>query len=246
MGFLDHSTNNIIVDAVLTDIGRQKLSQNDGSFSVVKFALGDDEIDYTIIKKFGLTVGREKIEKNTPIFEAQTGASYALKYKLLSMSSQVETHIPSLVNSDKVTSTVFLESLKRTGSENSSFTNISLSQVVGTGDSTYNIPIDMQESVFMIKASNRFLKVSTSAGNLPASYISQRDQMATYRVAASSVAISGANSPGITFSLSPKESLTQTVFNTFGDGNGVITTVVVVTGLLTGISHYLTVPIKYS
>ena len=99
MGFLDHSTNNIIVDAVLTDLGRKRLSQNDGSFSIVKFALGDDEIDYSIIKKFGLTVGREKIEKNTPIFEAQTSSNLGLKYKLISMSSQVETFIPSLVNS---------------------------------------------------------------------------------------------------------------------------------------------------
>ena len=51
MGFLDHSTNNIIVDAVLTDLGRKRLSQNDGSFSIVKFALGDDEIDYSKLTK---------------------------------------------------------------------------------------------------------------------------------------------------------------------------------------------------
>ena len=37
MGFLDHSTNNIIVDAVLTDKGRQMLSRNDGSFSITRF-----------------------------------------------------------------------------------------------------------------------------------------------------------------------------------------------------------------
>ena len=64
MGFLDNSTNNIIVDAVLTDYGRELLARNDGSFSVVKFAMGDDEVDYTIIRKFGRTVGKEKIEKN--------------------------------------------------------------------------------------------------------------------------------------------------------------------------------------
>ena len=29
MGFLDHSTNNIIVDAVLTDKGRASLARND-------------------------------------------------------------------------------------------------------------------------------------------------------------------------------------------------------------------------
>ena len=39
MGFLDNSTNNIIVDAVLTDYGRELLSRNDGSFSIVKFSL---------------------------------------------------------------------------------------------------------------------------------------------------------------------------------------------------------------
>lgn len=68
MGFLDNSTNNIIVDAVLTDLGREKLA--DQTFSIVKFAFGDDEVDYTMIKKFGRTVGKQKIELNTPVFEA--------------------------------------------------------------------------------------------------------------------------------------------------------------------------------
>ena len=64
MGFLDHSTNNIIVDAVLTDTGRRTLAKNDGSFVISKFAFGDDEVDYAIIKKFGVTVGKEKISSN--------------------------------------------------------------------------------------------------------------------------------------------------------------------------------------
>ena len=50
MGFLDQSTNNIILDAVLTDKGREFLSRNDGSFNIAKFAFGDDEVDYTIIE----------------------------------------------------------------------------------------------------------------------------------------------------------------------------------------------------
>ena len=65
MGFLQGDTNNIILDAVLTDTGRKFLSQNNQSFKVSKFALGDDEIDYGIIQKYGRTVGKEKIEKNT-------------------------------------------------------------------------------------------------------------------------------------------------------------------------------------
>ena len=45
MGFLDNS-GDIILDAVLTDTGRKRLAQGDGSFKITKFALGDDEIDY--------------------------------------------------------------------------------------------------------------------------------------------------------------------------------------------------------
>ena len=75
MGFLDNSTNNIIVDAVLTDLGRELLAQNDGSFSIVKFAFGDDEVDYGIIKKFGRTVGKEgkkeEVEESTPAEEEE-------------------------------------------------------------------------------------------------------------------------------------------------------------------------------
>ena len=94
MGFLDHSTNNIIVDAVLTDIGRQKLAN--GTFSIAKFALGDDEVDYTLITKFGRTIGKEKIEKNTPVFEAQTNADLALKNKLLTCSNPYLVKLPYL------------------------------------------------------------------------------------------------------------------------------------------------------
>ena len=77
MGFLDHTTNNIIVDAVLTDVGRSKLAQSGvtGGLNIVKYAFADNEVDYTLLKKYGETVGREKIEKNTPIFEANTDAT---------------------------------------------------------------------------------------------------------------------------------------------------------------------------
>ena len=45
MGFLDNS-GDIILDAVLTDVGRNRLARGDGSFRIVKFALADDEINY--------------------------------------------------------------------------------------------------------------------------------------------------------------------------------------------------------
>ena len=50
MAFLDNS-GDIILDAVLTDAGRARLARGDGSFRIVKFALGDDEINYGAYKK---------------------------------------------------------------------------------------------------------------------------------------------------------------------------------------------------
>ena len=85
MGFLDHSTNNIIIDAVLTDEGRYLLAQGSDQFDITYFALADDEVDYTLIQKFGRSVGKEKISKNTPVFEASTVSDYALKHKLKSI-----------------------------------------------------------------------------------------------------------------------------------------------------------------
>ena len=45
MAFLDNS-GDIILDAVLTDAGRQRLAK--GNFKIVKFALGDEEINYSL------------------------------------------------------------------------------------------------------------------------------------------------------------------------------------------------------
>ena len=37
MGFLNHATSNIIIDAVLTERGRELLARNDGSFNISSF-----------------------------------------------------------------------------------------------------------------------------------------------------------------------------------------------------------------
>ena len=95
MGFLDHSTNNIIVDAVLTDEGRRRLALNNGSFRISMFSLADDEIDYEIISKFGRVVGKEKIVKNTPVFEAQTHRDYAMKNRLITLADPTVKYIPT-------------------------------------------------------------------------------------------------------------------------------------------------------
>jgi hypothetical protein len=97
MGLLDHSTNNILIDAVLTDAGRKAIANSDDSFRITKYSFFDDEVDYTIIKKYGKTVGREKIEKNTPVFEASTSANTGLKHHLITLDSNSEYEPTSLI-----------------------------------------------------------------------------------------------------------------------------------------------------
>ena len=96
MGFLDHSTNNVVVDAVLTNKGRKLLASGLGNFTIAKFAFGDDEVDYTIIKKFGRTVGKEKIEKNTPVLEALTSGNLGLRHKNVSINNNTLIRLPTL------------------------------------------------------------------------------------------------------------------------------------------------------
>ena len=83
MGFLDHSTNNVIVDAVLTDHGRKLIAQTGTQSNIIQgYSFADDEVDYTIVKKYGIAVGKEKIEKNTPIFEASTNEANGVSFFL--------------------------------------------------------------------------------------------------------------------------------------------------------------------
>lgn len=83
MAYLDQST--ILVDAILTRKGREVLSSGTGNFAVTKFALGDDEIDYSLWApnhSLGANYYGEAIE-NLPILEASPDESIALRSKLV-------------------------------------------------------------------------------------------------------------------------------------------------------------------
>jgi len=83
MGYLDNTS--ITVDAILTKKGRELLASSRNAFEITKFALGDDEVDYTLYNPshtLGSSYYGEMIE-NMPVLEAITDENYALKYKLV-------------------------------------------------------------------------------------------------------------------------------------------------------------------
>lgn len=95
MGFLDNS-GDIILDAVLTDTGRYRLAQGNGSFKITKFALGDDEINYGSYNKnhpSGSAYYDLEILQ-TPVLEAFTNNTSTMKTKLISIPRTNLLYLP--------------------------------------------------------------------------------------------------------------------------------------------------------
>ena len=225
MGFLDHSTNNIIVDAVLTDKGRASLARNDGSFNLYKFALSDDEVDYSIIQQYGRTVGKEKIEKNTPIMEALTIGSLSMKNKLLSASNEFLTHLPGLTISAGTADVLTL-----TTNTTSSTTNSSSSTVTITISNTNNTAIesDMRDSEIKVEVNDLFIALT---GRTPDFKYS--DNIACYRVGTTSNA-DGSISASFTIAV---KSFSSSIFNTYSVASGTfIRSYMTIRGVNSGVS----------
>jgi hypothetical protein len=232
MGFLDNSTNNIIVDAVLTDRGRQFLSRNDGSFSILSFALADDEVDYSIIKKYGITVGKEKITKNTPVTEAQTHGSLACKYKLLSLSN------PKLIT---------LPNLKVTLEGNASILSLSVSSATDGNNQKQvtvyqsltnqpSIPSELVDTAFVVKMDNRFITIPGAAPSI------NSDGIATYLVTQATTNTSQGGGQ-VNFPVATLPIPQYTLYSTYSN-NSLIQTYISVSGWNSGAEKIIDVQIN--
>lgn len=85
MGYLNNQI--VTVDAILTKKGRELLAKGNGTFNITQFALGDDEIDYTMYNPShpsGSAYYGEAIE-NMPLLEAFPDETQTLKYKLATL-----------------------------------------------------------------------------------------------------------------------------------------------------------------
>jgi hypothetical protein len=85
MGYLNNTV--VTVEAILTDVGRQLLAQQNVQFQITQFALADDEIDYTLYNPnnpSGSAYYGQAIE-NMPLLEAFPQANQTMKYKLVTL-----------------------------------------------------------------------------------------------------------------------------------------------------------------
>lgn len=110
MGYLDNST--VTVDAILTNKGRQILAAG-GRLDITKFALSDDEIDYSLWNP-SHTLGSNyygAVIEAMPVLEANPDESQMMRYKLVTLPKTVSgipviTVTPSVVSLQNMTSQV--------------------------------------------------------------------------------------------------------------------------------------------
>ena len=96
MGYLDNTSTT--VDAILTKKGRELLARGGDEFKITKFALGDDEIDYSlwdVTHPNGTNSYGSAIE-NLPMLESSVHAEYNLRNRLVTLN-QNTVSMPTLV-----------------------------------------------------------------------------------------------------------------------------------------------------
>lgn len=230
MGFLDNSTNNVLVDAVLTEKGRELFASNganleDAGLVIAKFALGDDEVDYSNLVKYGLELGRERIEKLTPVFEASTNSQLALRSHLASFTDDDLLTMPQLrIQSDVPEDGV---TLKRRGTQSK---EIALELSLPDDEEP---SADQIDPVYLVAVPGRFLRL---AGLTPIATLSDRTEI--YEVPAGSVR----------FSIRVQvRSFSEDLFDTFSVATGnpdLIRTRINLTGTATGATLEIPVNIE--
>ena len=112
MAFLDNS-GDIILDAVLTDTGRMRLAKGDGSFRIVSFALGDDEIDYSNYTAVTSSGYEDLTILQTPVLEAFTNNASSMKSKLITIPNPSLLYLPVVKLNES-----FSNDSKRYGTDN--------------------------------------------------------------------------------------------------------------------------------
>ena len=233
MAFLDRS-GDIIVDAVLTDVGREKLARNDGSFRIVSYTFADDEIDYSL---FNPTTGSAFMDEEileTPLFEANVNEKINLNFSLMIISNPNLKYLPTL-QADNAQVNV--------GEEKGLSAGVTLRFFQNTNQNARLVPSEIQDSGFTIELVHELLQIEnespvdiTPFGT--AIYILQRDPQL----------IQATQGSQATFKIRP-QSLSNTTWDVFGVSGSAgakrtITTKVKAVGLNSGLSADTSVVIE--
>ena len=158
MAYLDNST--ITVDAILTKKGREKLAAGQG-LNISKFALGDDEVDYTLYEPAHPkgSAYYDSAIRAIPITEASPDETQVLKYKLVTLPKgtkkipKVEFGVPSITVNQTSGQVSLTPTTSPSGNSQSGYTivlsNKNAGSVIGAGASAGSgtIPVFLGDEI---------------------------------------------------------------------------------------------------
>jgi len=142
MAYLNNTE--ITVDAILTKKGREKLASGEG-LNISKFALGDDEVDYTLYEPAHPkgSAYYDAAIKAIPITEASPDETQILKYKLVTLPKgttkipKVEFGVPSITVNQNSGQVQLSPTTSPSGNTQSGYTvilsNKNAGSIVGSG-----------------------------------------------------------------------------------------------------------------
>lgn len=154
MGYLNNTE--ITVDAILTKKGRQKLASGQ-ALNITKFALGDDEIDYTLYEPAHPkgSAFYDSAIRAIPITEASPDESQVLRYKLVTLPKGttqipiVRLGVPSIAVNQTEGGVALSPTTSPAGNTNSGYTMILADQRAGTLSVTKGAPSNSTTPVFL-------------------------------------------------------------------------------------------------
>ena len=224
MAFLDNS-GDIILDAVLTDTGRERLARGDGSFKITKFAFGDDEINYELYdpndSRGSAFYDLEILQ--TPVLESFTNNTSTMKSKLITITRTNVLYLPVvLYNSNTGTElggditlaagllaiTVDKDTSDSGGLSGDRYFNAFSPKdsarplVFDQGLNTQaiskeaSIPIDLNETQYTIEMDNRLLSLTNKDGLAKTPSFIDDDSIASYSVSESPFVVDNSSDTG--------------------------------------------------
>jgi hypothetical protein len=158
MAYLDNTE--ITVDAILTKKGRQKLASGQ-SLNITKFALGDDEIDYTLYEPAHPkgSAYYDSAIRAIPITEATPDETQVLRYKLVTLPKGttqiplVKLGVPSIGVTQLEGGVALLPTTSPAGNTAAGYTMVLADQTAGTltvtrgATATGTVPVFLGEEV---------------------------------------------------------------------------------------------------
>ena len=137
MGYLNNTE--VIVDAILTKKGRQKLASGQ-ALNITKFALGDDEIDYTLYEPAHPkgSAFYDSAIRAIPVTEASPDETQILRYKLVTLPKGttqipvVKLGVPSIAANQTEGGVALSPTTSPAGNTSAGYTMILADQSAGT------------------------------------------------------------------------------------------------------------------